>query len=328
LTRRAPATLVKVSTEHERVARIRQIFTRPSDAVVLGIGDDCAVLAASPLPQLWTVDAAVEGVHFSRTFMREDEIAYRALMAAASDIAAMGGTARAALCALALPAGFDEHAFDALLGGFAAAADELGFPIVGGNLARARELSLTSTVLGECRGKLLTRSMARPGDGVFVTGPVGGAALGLAALRQARAGHPRRQRLEPAVTRFLRPRARLDLAPALAAIASAAIDISDGLFQDLTHICQASQVSAVVELSRLPRLCDFEQLARALGQDPTQLLLGGGEDYELLFTALPADVPPALANQIGRIEAGAACVRVLSEAGSELSPVQGFDHFR
>jgi thiamine-monophosphate kinase len=312
-----------VSTEHERIARIRALLARPSAQVVLGIGDDCAALAPSQFPQLASVDAAIEEIHFSRAFMREDEIGYRALMAAASDIAAMGGAARAALCALALPAGLSEPAFEALVRGLAAAADELAFPIIGGNLARAGELSLTITVLGECRGKLLTRQGARAGDGVFVTGSVGGAALGLCALRRDPSRAPR---FLPSIARFLRPRARLDLAAELASRASAAIDVSDGLAQDLAQLCRASQVGACIELARVPRLPDFDALARELGQDPDRLLLGGGEDYELLFSARPGDVPPALATRIGEIEADAG-VRVLAADGSPLADVGGFDHF-
>jgi thiamine-monophosphate kinase len=207
--------------------------------------------------------------------------------------------------------------------GLAEAADELGFPIIGGNLARAGELSLTITVLGECRGKLLTRQGARAGDAVFVTGSVGGAALGLCALRRDPSRVPR---FLPGIARFLRPRARLELASELASCASAAIDVSDGLAQDLAQLCRASQVGACVELARVPRLPDFDALARELGQDPERLLLGGGEDYELLFSARPGDVPPALATRIGSIEADAG-VRVLAADGSPLADVAGFDHF-
>jgi thiamine-monophosphate kinase len=313
-----------VSSEHVRVARIRELLARPSDQVVLGIGDDCAVLAPSALPQIASVDAAVEGVHFSRPFMREQEIGYRALMAAASDIAAMGGAARAALCALALPAALSDAALDALLLGLAEAADELGFPIVGGNLARASELSLATTVLGECREKPVTRHGARAGDGVFVTGSVGGAALGLAALRRDASRPPRHA---AAIARFLRPRARLDLAGELARLASSAIDVSDGLAQDLGQLCRASGVGARLELAHVPRLPDFEALARELGQDADALLLGGGEDYELLFSAPPAQVPPAFATRIGTIEAGGG-LRVIGADGSQRAEVPGYDHFR
>ena len=316
-------TLYRVSSEHERINRIRTLFSRPNPAISLGIGDDCAVLAPAPGERVWTIDTAIEHVHFSRAFMRDDQIGFRALMAATSDIAAMGAEASAALCALAFPASFDDRALDALLAGIAEAADQLALPVVGGNLSRAGELSITITVLGQTE-HAITRAGAAPDQGIFVSGGVGGAGLGLAALRAGR-GHE--AAFAPAIERFLRPRARLDLSASLRRHASAALDISDGLVQDLGHLCTASGLGAELELARVPRLADFAALAESLGKDPVALLLGGGEDYELLFTAPVAGVPPALGTCIGftRTSGG---VRVLSESGAPLPLPAGFDHFR
>ena len=124
----------------------------------------------------------------------------------------------------------------------------------------------------------------------------------------------------------MRPRARLDLAPRIADLASAAIDVSDGLAQDLAHLCQASQVAARLEIGRVPRAPDFEALARELGEDPARLLLGGGEDYELLFTASAAELDFAV--QIGSVVAGAPGVTALDADGAPLPAAPGFDHFR
>jgi thiamine-monophosphate kinase len=312
-----------VSTEHQRIARIRTLFERSSPAISLGIGDDCAVLVASPRPRVWTVDAAIENVHFTRGLMRDPEIGYRALMAAASDIAAMGAEATGVLCALALPASFADHELDALLSGFAAAADALHCPVVGGNLTRASELSITTSVLGETVLPL-TRAGARPGQGLFVTGTLGGAALGLAALR---AGHAREGAYAECIERFLRPRARLDCGPALATCATAAIDISDGLAQDLAHLCAASAVGARIELSAVPCPARFAELARSLGQDPSTLVLAGGEDYELLFSAELGRVPSALGVQIGTIQSDTS-LHIVDAEGRTLAAPPGFDHFR
>lgn len=312
-----------MSTEHQRIARIRALFERPNASISLGIGDDCAVLTQSPLARVWTVDAAIEDVHFSRAFMSDGEIGYRALMAAVSDIAAMGARASAALCSLAFPATLSDAELDAVLGGIAEAADALGVPIVGGNLARARELSITISVLGECEAAV-TRSGALPGQGIFVTGNIGGAALGLRALQR---GEPRQGRFAPAIARFLRPRARLELSADLARHATAAIDISDGLAQDLAHLCAASGVGAQLALDQVPTLDHFAELALALGADPVNLLLAGGEDYEILFTAAPDAVPGTLGTRIGFIQAGAE-LRTLDASGREIAPPPGFDHFR
>lgn len=312
-----------MSTEHQRIARIRALFSRPNPAISLGIGDDCAVLAAAPGARVWTIDAAIEHIHFSRDFMRDEQIGYRAFMAAASDIAAMGAQASAALCALAFPPSFDDRALDGLLAGIAEAADALGVPVVGGNLSRAGELSITTSVLGTSE-RPVTRAGALPGQGVFVSGSVGGAALGLAALRKGRAHEGN---AAPAIERFLRPRARLDLADALRDHASAALDISDGLVQDLAHLCEASGVAAELQFECIPRLAEFDALATALGEDPRTLVLAGGEDYELLFTAPLDQVPPALGTCIGITREGSG-VRVLAGSGAALSLPEGFDHFR
>jgi thiamine-monophosphate kinase len=313
-----------MSSEFARIAQIEAILRRESREVSLSIGDDCAVLSPSDKSRVWTVDAAVESVHFSRDYMALDDIAYRAFMAAASDVAAMGGRCVAALSALILPAAFSDAELTSLVTGLARAADLCGCPIVGGNLARGRELSLTTSVLGECPGQVITRSGAREGDGIFVTGALGGAALGFAALssgRGAEAGFARE------IEQFLRPRARLDCAAALARVATAAIDISDGLMQDLAHLCNASLVGARVEASALPLLAGFAEAARALSLDPIALALDGGEDYQLLFTAPRTEVPDELAHWIGTITDQDQGVRVLDAAGNERPHGRGFDHF-
>jgi thiamine-monophosphate kinase len=269
------------------------------------------------------VDAAIEDVHFSRDFMRDEQIGFRAFMAAASDVAAMGAEPLAALCALAFPRSFDDRALDALLAGIAEASGLLALPVVGGNLARASELSITITVIGSTE-RAITRAGARAGHGVFVSGTLGGAALGLAALRAGRAADAD---FGPAIERFLRPRARFDLLPLLRRHASAAIDVSDGLVQDLDHVCAASGLGAELQLEQVPRLLGFERCAEALGQDARALVLAGGEDYELLFTAPLDAVPDALGTRIGVMHEGSG-VRVLSAGGEEWRPPPGFDHFR
>ncbi len=313
-----------MSSEFARIEQLAAIFERPSGQVQLGIGDDCALLAPSALPRVWTVDAAVERVHFSRAFMTLDAIGYRAFMAAASDVAAMGGRAVAALSALVLPPSISDEELGLLAQGLARAAEACACPIVGGNLARGGELSLTTSVLGECRGRVLRRAGAQRGDGVFVTGTVGGAALGLRALERGRAHEPAFTR---AIERFLSPRARLDIAETIAALATATIDVSDGLIQDLGHLCRASEVGARIEACALPLLSELAQAAAQLALDPRVLALTGGEDYELVFTAPRAEVPAELATCIGVITAPEAGVTAVDEGGVALALEGGFDHF-
>lgn len=313
-----------MSSEFKRITQIEALLRRPSTAVTLGIGDDCAVLAPSSRPSVWTVDAAVEGVHFTRSFMELEDIAYRAFMAAASDVAAMGGRAVAALSALALPISLSDHELRRLVTGLGRAADECSCPIVGGNLTRAKELSLTTSVLGECPSRVISRAGARVGDGIFVTGTLGGAALGLRLLQR---GMPSERTFEPIIQRFLAPSARLDVALELAELAHAAIDISDGLVQDMAHLCRASGVGAHLETDALPVLEDFAEAARSIWLDPTALALEGGEDYELLFTAPVGKVPARFARQIGTVVPESEGVQAFDRRGTRVETGNGFDHF-
>ncbi len=298
--------------EFSRIARIEALLKRASNDVLVGIGDDCAVLAGSPYPRVWTVDSAVQDVHFARGIMTLEDVGYRSFMAAASDVAAMGGRAVAALSALTLPSAMSDEELHQLVTGLARAADACACPIVGGNLARGRELSLTTSVLGECAGRVITRKGACVGDHVYVTGTLGGSALGLHALLAGR---------RECAEKYLAPKARLDLASLVAEAASAAIDISDGTLQDLGHLCAASGVGARVHADWLP--LESAELARGLGLDPTSLALEGGDDYELLFTS---SQELGWATRIGVITREEA-VHVLEPDGHPRRTSRGFDHF-
>ncbi len=326
-----------MATEHQRIERIRALLAPSSTAgpaarkpsgiaagIEVGIGDDCAVLAQASGARVWTVDSAVQGVHFRRDCMSLDAIGFRSFMAAASDIAAMGAKALAALSALVLPASLTDAELDQLVGGIARAADVCACPVIGGNLARGSDLSVTTTLLGEPHQRAVLRSSAREGDGLFVTGKIGGAALGMHALFAGRQDPA----IQPCIDAFLAPRARLDVSEALGHIASSAIDISDGLLQDARHLCRASQLSARIELARIPRLAELESLAHTLKLDFVPTLVAGGEDYELLFTAaVDADVS-AWATRIGVMKVGASNVFLVDADGSLLSvSAGGFDHF-
>jgi thiamine-monophosphate kinase len=209
---------------------------------------------------------------------------------------------------------------------------------VGGNLARGGELSLTTSVYGTCAGAPLLRNAARAGQALFVTGPIGAAALGLRAIEQGHGRGPERERpsppappsvLAPALAAFSRPRARLDVSAQVAAVASACIDVSDGLVQDLAHLCESSGVAARDDLEAIPQFPGMREGCALLGADLHTLVLAGGEDYELLFTADdPTRVPAQLARRIGSIEAGPPGVVVRDRAGRALPLPSGFDHFR
>jgi thiamine-monophosphate kinase len=288
----------------ERIERaLRRAGVADGRSVVLGIGDDAAVLRTRANEDVVvSTDALVEGVHFRWSEEPAGAIGRRALAAALSDLAAMGARPLGVVIALAAPPTLDLARLDGLVRGLASAASRWQAPLVGGNVTRGSCCSLVLTAVGAVRrGHGLRRDAARPGDRLFVTGALGGAALAVA--RAARSGRRAGRTPEP----------RLAAGRALARLASigACIDLSDGLLGDLAHVLRASRVGAQIEPSRVPRPRGFDRACVALGVDPVRLALTGGEDYELLFSARPA-APSAAAlchrlgvrvTEIGWIEA-------------------------
>jgi thiamine-monophosphate kinase len=306
------------------------LFTRPAprqgEGVMVGIGDDAAVLRPPRGEDLaMTVDAVVEGVHFDRSFSAPD-IGWKALAVNLSDLAAMGARPLWALCALATPRGELRSRLAGIGRGLAACAAAHGVAVVGGNVTRATELSLTVTAVGAVpKGKALGRAGARPGDVLLVSGTLGDAGLGL--RPGAAAPLRRRQR---------RPDPRLALGRAIAPLAHAAIDVSDGLLQDLGHLCRASGVGATVRLTQLPLSRDYRRAVEGT-RDPLETALSGGEDYELLM-AIPsrraraarerAQALGAPLSPIGEVIRGTG-VTVVDAAGRPYRPRQaGHDHLR
>lgn len=307
-------------SELERVELIRRLLGGAGTArVLLGIGDDAAALAPGDEPLVWTIDCAVEGVHFRRDLMSLEDAGYRATMAAASDLAAMGAAPVGLLASLVLPAEISDADLTALVSGQRAACDELGAPIVGGNLARGGELSITTTALGAAPAPL-RRDGARAGDELALAGPVGLAAAGLRLLLAG--GAPE----GPATLAFRRPRARIEAGLRARGKASAAIDVSDGLAADLGHLLRASGVRAELDAASLitPAL---EEAAALLGADPLELALHGGEDYALLVAGPGVGELPGF-TRIGRCTPGEPEI-LLAGPDGRLTPVEarGYDHF-
>lgn len=315
-----------MSHEFERIAELQKRLSRARTDVVIGIGDDAAVLAPSSASQVLTVDVAVDGVHFRREWAPLRAIGRRAFVAAASDVAAMGGRGRCALVSLILPAELADEALFELADGIGDAADECGAPVVGGNLARGSELSITTTVIGEVDGEPMRRSGARPGDGIYVTGQIGGPGLGLAILGRGLDADAERHR--PFVERWRHPTARLVEGMRLRNVVTACVDVSDGVLQDLGHICEASGVGARVHASELPLPRGYKELAAELSLDPVELALTSGEDYQLLFTAPASMVASDLGTRIGAVCPPADGIEVL---GDDMRPLtlskRGYEHF-
>lgn len=257
---------------------IRRYFDRAgrNDGVIVGVGDDGAVLSPTPgMQQVTVIDTLVEGVHYPK-HMSAADIGYRVVAVNLSDIAAMGATPRWMTLALSMPRA-DPAWLAAFSEGLYAAATEYDVLLVGGDTTTAPQVVATVQITGDIEpGRALLRSGAKPGDTVYVTGTVGDAAAGLHGLLS---GEPVRE----LVIRFARPSARVRYGQALVGTATAAIDVSDGLHGDLSKLLAASGVGAEIDLSKLP-LSDA-LIANFTPERQRSFALGGGDDYELCFTA-------------------------------------------
>ena len=261
----------------------------PPASVPIGIGDDAAVLAPERgRVQIVTTDSLVEDVHFRRAWSALDAIGHKALAVNLSDIAAMGGVPRAALLSLALPPAFLLEEFDALIEGVVSLAAREHVALVGGNLSRSPgPLFVDMTVIGSAHPRrVLSRAGGRAGDELFLTGSIGAAAAGLA-LCEAGAGRDLHDAdARACIDRYERPEPRLQCGLQVGRNrgASAAIDLSDGLADAARQLAAASGVGVVLEAGALPIHPGARRRAARAGLDPVSTALGGGEDYELLFS--------------------------------------------
>lgn len=276
--------------EHALLARILARLPRPSPLVLVGPGDDAAVVAPVRNERLVvTTDAVVEGVHYSRAFSSPADIGHKALAVNLSDLAAMGATPRWALLSLVLPGSWLVADVEDLVDGMAALAGQFGVAVVGGNITRTDGPLVVDVTAGGGVGsrKWLTRSGAKAGHEIWVSGSIGAAAAGLEMLRAAVPGS------ELPVTDCVRrhqrpdPRVRLGVAVGRARCATAAMDLSDGLADALRQVAGASGVGVRIDAQALPIDAGAREWWASRGEDAEQRAIAGGDDYELVF-AVPA----------------------------------------
>lgn len=324
------------------IDRIARALPAPGEGVVVGIGDDVAVLRTDGTrPILATCDIQVEGVHFLRDKISPYQLGRKVVAINVSDIAAMGGVPRYLLVSLVLPKETEVEFVDGLYEGMREECRRWGAEIVGGNMAHSPDGVIVDLfLLGEVEpDHLLRRSGARAGDRVLVTGTLGDSAAGLALLLHPETVCPDAHR-DFVLRRHLTPTPRLWEGRAIArsGLATAAIDVSDGLASDIGHICEMSGVGARIRADALPISEAARAVARAIGTDPLEWALFGGEDYELLFTA-PADRAEDLARRvqeetgtpvavIGEITSAQEGITLVRADG--IAPLRkgGWDHFR
>jgi thiamine-monophosphate kinase len=311
-------------------------------SVVKGIGDDCAVLRVPPGHDLLvTTDFSIEGVHFRRDWHPPEVVGWRCLTRGLSDIAAMGGEPRAAFLSLAVAGNVQQKWVDRFLKGLLELAGEFNLPLAGGDIAQAVEgIQADIVVVGSApKGKAVLRSGAKPGDQIYVTGELGGAAAALASLMDAEAlcgadtavralaAKPPSRRASGS-SRYLRPQPRVATGLSLRrrGIASAMIDLSDGLSTDLDHICRESKVGAEIEEGAIPRA----QVGAGNKRVAIELALHGGDDYELLFTsaaAVPSQVAGVRVTKIGRIVQSTGMKLIGADGKKRRLKALGWEHF-
>ena len=336
----------KPATEFSAIERIRALARGPRPGLIKGIGDDCAVLKQSDRRNtVITADMLIEDIDFRLEYFPPLLLGHKALAVSLSDIASMGARPRWAMLSIGMPGGIWGSKFlDQFYEGFFELAKRHQVSLIGGDVSRTPErVVVDSIVLGETlRGQAILRTGARPGDHIFVTGSLGGSAAGLRLLEEGRKLSRRRARSQAAMSterllrRHLQPEPRSEWGSLLGnkRLASAMIDLSDGLSSDLAHICRESGVGARLDESQLP----LDESLPTVTTEPAEqieLALNGGEDFELLFTVRPrnvANLPRQLdgvrIHEIGKITADPSEMTIAGNNGKArvLRP-RGYQHF-
>ncbi len=296
-----PSPAVADLGERALIARIRERLAPPPASVVVGIGDDAAVVTPERgALDVLTTDALVEGVHFDWRFSSPFDVGYKALAVNVSDIASMGGAPHHALLSLLLPAATSLSRLDELIDGVTAAAAAYKVAVVGGNITRSPgPLCVDVTVTGTVRPRrMLTRGGGRPGDLLYVTGTVGAGVAGFEWLRGAgSAGVP--GEMDACVQRYRRPEARARVGALLGRnrAARACMDLSDGLADGVTQMAAASSTGARLDAAAIPVDDGARMWFQSQDRDPVMAALAGGDDYELLFA-----VPPKWRGRLRSVE--------------------------
>jgi thiamine-monophosphate kinase len=328
-------------TEDELISALRTILAEEAAGVRLGLGDDAALVDLGTNQMVLTADLLVEGVHFQRQTTSPHDLGYKALVVNVSDVAAMGGSPRYALVSLGIPRTVEMAWVVELYAGLRDAASEYATAIVGGDTSRADAVVISVAVAGEvAEGLAVTRSGARPGDRIVVTGALGAAAGGLrlASASKHDVAAVASTRGRELLSAHARPVARVGEGQTLAREgATAMMDVSDGLAIDLGRLCRESRVGGHVSLPNVPVAPALIELQSALGVDPLDLALGGGEDYELLATLPPRAVPLTAQllrdrfgtplTDIGEIRAGEGVAAVDADGSERPLEAEGWDHF-
>ncbi len=324
--------LTEKMSEKKLIKQIRRLAAG-GPSVVTGIGDDCAVLRVPPGHDLLvTTDFTIEKVHFRRDWHGPELVGRRCLTRGLSDIAAMGGEPRAAFLSLAVASDVPQRWVDRFLKGLLDLAKEFKVPLAGGDTAKSPAgIQADIVVVGSVpRGKAVLRSGAKPGEQIYVTGELGGSAAALARLAESKPeSKPMQVNYFRHRSKRSRPQARVAVGQWLRrrGMASAMIDVSDGLSTDLEHICQESHVGAEIEAEAIPRA----EIGPGKKRVALALALHGGDDYELLFTSaagVPAQVAGVRVTRIGRTLQSGGMRLIGADGKAQQLKAAGWEHFK
>ena len=305
--------------EFKLIERLARPARNPD--VLCGIGDDAAVIRTAEGLQIITTDMLVEGDHFSLRYFSPRQIGIKAMESNVSDIAAMGGEPRYALISLALTEEIEVELVDGMYEGIYEVADRYGFDVIGGDTTHGARMVINVTLIGTAQeDRLCLRSHARPGDRIFVSGPLGGSTAGLMLFLKEVAG------FESVKKWHTEPSARMDISHEVAPYAHAMEDVSDGLASEVKNICRASGCGAVLYAEQVPILDEVRRAAEAVSADALDFALFGGEDFELVYTVPEEYAETAPGSLVGEIREQEGVV--LRTNGKEtLIERYGYDHF-
>jgi thiamine-monophosphate kinase len=301
---------------------IDKISKNPIDEnIIVGIGDDAAVIKLEKGLQVLTTDCLVEGDHFRKEWFSAKQIGMKAIEINVSDVAAMGGEPKYVLVSLALPRDLDVKFVEDMYSGMWKVCDKYNIEIIGGNMTHCENIVISVTLIGVVdKINIGLRSGANPGDFIFVSGQLGNGRAGLRLFQENIEGFKKVKK------KYLEPKAQLDLALKTAPHVNSMIDVSDGLAPEVKHICKESNCGAIIYKNKIPISEEVRYIAKALGESEYDYALFGGEDFELVYTVSKNNLKKVSGFLIGEITKNKE-VRLSFEGKEKEIKEMGYDHF-
>jgi len=301
---------------------IKRIYQKSKDKnVLVGIGDDAAVLKIGKKLAVITTDTLVEGDHFNLSYFTPEQIGMKAIEINVSDIVSMGATPKYALVSLALQKNMNVKFIDNLYKGMRKAASKYGVEIIGGNLTHAKQIIIDVDVIGFVnKQNLCLRSSAKPGDFILVSGDLGASTAGLNLFLKKNKGH------DYVKKKHLEPKANPHKIKSFLKYINAMEDVSDGLASEIQHICEQSNVGAIIYADNIPIRDETRKAAKAVNKNALDYALYGGEDFELVFTVNEKNLNKVKGYLIGEITKNRD-IKIYQKGKEKLLKKHGYDHF-